>query len=277
MTVADFLDEYAAATGSHWLMSRRTREALETQRVAFLGRLQVPTAQVHAFAQAVLRAQRVAIVPVRTGEPRLLRAVSLGADEDGQARRHALDLPRDRLDELHGLSATLVSTMLELTSIDASQLASSLPSIRAAYPVHEIVWDGRSDSVVVVGFVDDVRAIVRQLRSLDRAAARTLASVESVWIRLEHARAQELAQALDDLISQAAAAQHARPYPARAPDLARAPDPAHAYVWPRVLVDVRTNSLVVRALSTDLRLIVPLIQMLDVPLRPESGDSESES
>ena len=116
---------------------------------------------------------------------------------------------------------------------------------------------GNTNSMVLTGFGDSVAALARMLKTIDEAskidpAVAKANELQFEMIQLQHAAAQECAHAVNSLVN---------------PPRAEGENQQVTEDRVKVLVDARTNSLVISAKAKDMGMVKNLIAALDIPAK----------
>ena len=251
------------ATGINFMYDDTTAGELAKKKVRMFGSKEIPKADFYSFYQILMFIND--FVCTQVGEGPL--AVVVVRSITGSAGRPTLKndsiyvLPED-LEEFADQVATPITTVLHL-DIDARQLTNSLRSLMTDTNSQSAIPVGNTNSLIIQGYASQVVALVRFLELVDREMARDqdLQPVFEV-IPLEFAAAEDVADMLEQLLESArrlaTANQQAQAASGVTGTLQRSGGET------RILVDARTNSLLVMALPEDMQGIKELVARLDV-------------
>ena len=259
MSMAEFISTYANLTGSHLLASRETRSLLEGCPIGIVGDFDIAPAEVHSFCHATMRSNNFTVRLAKGGDERIIEVASLLTQARATVRAGVLTVSPEELQSLSSLSALLVSTTIDLPNVDVRQLSNSMRSMITDANTQQMLPAGAADTMVLTGFADVVWAQAQQLQRIDRSAqgdaAREASELRFERFVLRHAPAQQTASALKAGLD--------------SPQSQGGPGGAQASIaprrQPRVIIDSRTNAVIVGATSDELARFRELIALIDVP------------
>ncbi|MEM7311426.1 MAG: secretin N-terminal domain-containing protein [Planctomycetota bacterium] len=270
-TLEDFVNICQEATGRNFTYNDQTQSELKTKKLFMYGQKRIPKQDFYRFFQIMMFINDFVCVDV--GPPHiavtLIQSLTGAAATSGRGIRQKAEyvLPED-LEDYADQPATLVTTVLHLPNTEVRQLTTSLRTLFTDTNTQGMI--AASDhSVILQGFGSNIAALAKLLRLIDEEAGR-IDSVDPVFdvIPLEFASAEDVADLIDQLLE---AQNSARSRPggnegARGVSSALQQGDAEA----KILVDLRTNSLLVMALPEDMPRIKDLVAALDVEvIEPE--------
>ena len=148
--------------------------------------------------------------------------------------------------------------MINLPNTDVRQLTNSMRTMITDQNTQQMLPAGATNSMVLTGFGSDVVALARMLLIVDEASRITEITPVFEVVRLEFADAEEVSSLVEELLQ----AQRGRPNQA-----ARgATGAAQSETEPRIMVDERTNSLLVMSMPDEMPYIKDLVAQLDVEI-----------
>jgi general secretion pathway protein D len=269
VSLQDFVKLCQQATGRNFTYGDDTTSALEQAKIRMFGTKRIPKEDFYQFFQIMMFIHD--FVTVEVG-PRHLSVVvvqalnSAGAQRNTIRQRTTYVLPEE-LEDYVDQPASLITTVLHLPNTDVRQLPTTLRPLMADQTTQGLVSVGNTNSIILQGFGSQVAALAKLLYIVDEESA--LVEEEGPLfdtIPLEFASAEEVAELLDQLLS--ARTQSIRGRPQRGQQAAvEGGIPGQRTggdLEPEVLVDHRTNSLIVMALRADMPSIKELVARLDV-------------
>jgi general secretion pathway protein D len=274
LSLQDFVKLCQEVTGHNFTYDQQTQQALSQGRVVMFGSKRIPKSEFYNFFQIQLFINE--FVCIEVGPPQI--SVILIQSLAPQAQRGASTLGRSalyvsptELDDYLDQPATLIITVLNLQNIDARQLQTQLRAIFTDPTNTQQVVPAGERSLILQGFGSYIAALARLLRLVDQESAVTDAA-QPVFdlVPLEFAAAEDVA----DLIEQLLEAQRDRVSQRPRPQVVEGQGVSGALQGrefdAKILVDARTNSLLIMALPDDMPRIKDLVARLDVEvIEPE--------
>jgi general secretion pathway protein D len=189
----------------------------------------------------------------------------MSGNKGATLKKDAVYVAPEELDRYADQPAVLIHTVVDLPHVDARQLSTSL---RQMFPDQQTqsILPVSGTSLILTGFGSDVAAMVRMLKFVDEAAASTATVLpEFEVIPLEFASAEEVADTLTDLLEASRRAAQTRGV-----QVAQAQGATGqlqtGQTESKIMVDARTNSLLVMAMPDDMPRIKDLVARLDVDI-----------
>lgn len=266
MTLEAFVNVCEEATGLNFTYNDQTGNALRTAKLFMHGTKDVPKADFYRFFQIMMFIND--FVCVEVGPPRisviLIQSLAAGGATSGRTIKQKAEyvLP-ENLQNYADQPATLITTVLHLPNTEVRSLSTSLRTLLTDTTTQSLIAAG-DHSVILQGFGSNMASLANLLLLIDRESA-VLDDIQPVFdvIPLEFASGENVADLIDQLMEASRSARRATP----GGDGARGPSGAalagqDAEV--KILVDDRTNSLLVMALPDDMPRIKDLVARLDV-------------
>ena len=244
LTYKTLVDQYRELTGQFFVVSEDTKDMLT--RPLFLDRsMTVPVNEVQTVFEELLRHGEFVLEPLTTSGPRIIRLTSLLTNERNILRSRTTFLGPDELHLAERHPALLVTTVVNLPNVDVRQMSNSMRTMITDANTQQMLPAGNSNSMILVGFGDQVAALSDALHMMNEAADASAKDARSVLevIRLENANAQAIAV----LLSEAYAKPEGQPGDAQA----------------RFSADERTNSILITTRAGQLAAIKSLVAKLD--------------
>ena len=261
------LEEFVAlceqATGINFTYEDTTQQQLKTKKVFLSGTKRVPKDDFYEFFQIVMIINDFVCVEVGPPHISVVSIQSLTGNRAGTLRTKTEYVLPEQLDEYADQPAVLVTTVLHLPNVDVRALSTSLRGLLTDTNTQSLIAAGEH-SVILQGFGSYVAALAELLYLVDResALADDVVPVFDV-LPLEFAAPEDVADLLEQLIESRNRAAGAR----------RIVSPEQQgvsgviggqEVETKILVDARTNSLLVMALPEEMPRIKELVARLDV-------------
>jgi general secretion pathway protein D len=254
------------ATGQNFTYLDDTQTQLKGKKIRLFGTKRIPVEDFYRFFQIMMFIHD--FVAVEVGPPHLsvvvIQALNTPQQRGGIRQKTTYVLPEE-LEDYADQPAVLITTVLHLPNTDTRQLPATLRPLLADQQTQSLVSVGNTNSIILQGFGSQVAALARLLHIVDRESA-----VEEEegplfdTIPLEFAAAEEVADLLDQLLeARSSGTRGVRPQQQQAEGVAGRLRPG-SDLEPEVLVDDRTNSLIVMALREDMPNIKELVARLDV-------------
>ncbi len=254
------------ATGINFTYNDTTRGLLRNAKLQMFGRKRIPKGDFFSFFQIMMIINDFVCTKIGPDHLSVWLIQSLSGNRQGQTlKKDAVYVAPDQLDRYADQPAVLIHTVVDLPNVDARQLSTSL---RQMFPDQQTqsILPVSGSSLILTGFGSDVAAMVRMLRFVDKAAAdQTLVLPEFEVVPLEFASAEEVANTLTDLLDASRRATQARG--AQVAQQQGATGALQAgQTESKIMVDARTNSLLVMAMPSDMPRIKELVARLDVDI-----------
>lgn len=171
ISMEELIAEFSRITGEHVLYTKDTEQLLAATRVDVKRRMEIPADAVWGTVETILRLNHFVLSDLRREEPRLLAVSSLDTVARSFVRSQARHVPLAEVESCRQHPAFLVEVVVPLPHLDVRALGNSMrqyivdPNTLVFIPIPE------ASSLVVVGFGDEVAALVETLTDLDASAA----------------------------------------------------------------------------------------------------------
>ena len=263
VNLEQFVNICQEATGLTFTYNDPTRTQLQSSRVFFHGTKRVPKEDFYSFFQILMFINE--FVCVEVGPPHisviLIQALT-GAQRGGgpNIKQRTLHVGPDELEDYADQPATLITTVLNLPNVDVRQLTTTMRGLLTDTNTQSILAAGEH-SVILQGFGSYVASLAQLLYIVDRESA--IAQDEPPvfeLIPLEYAAGEDVADLIEQLLESRRGSRNVQQVPQQGqPGGLRAADEEA-----KILVDRRTNSLLVMAYAEEMPRIKDLIARLDV-------------
>lgn len=252
-------------TGINFTYDAGTQTKLAGLTVKIFGPKRFPKSEFYSFYQIILFIN--GYVCTKVGPDMLSVVVIQDMQSTTQPGRGAslkgesIYVLADELDKYAGQVATQITTVLHLPHTDVRSLGNSLRSL--APDSQGVTPVGTTNSVILQGYASNVISLARILKLVDDESANDAPTLPVFDVLpLEFAAAQDIADTLGQLLeAKQRQAERSRTQPGAG---GTPPTAAGGGGETKILVDGRTNSLLVMALPDDLRSIKELVARLDV-------------
>ena len=265
-TLEEFLNMCQEATGRNFTYNDGTQQALNDRKLVLYGQKRIPKADFYRFFQIMMFINDFVCVDVGPEHIKVTLIQSLTGTQAATATRGIKQkaeyvLPED-LEDYADQPATLVTTVLHLPNTEVRQLTTSLRTLFTDTNTQGMI--AASDhSVLLQGFGSNIASLAKLLKLIDEEAGR-IVSIDPVFdvIPLVFASAEDVADLIDQLLEAQSTARRATAPGGDARGVSSALQGQDAEA--KILVDLRTNSLLVMALPEDMPRIKELVAALDV-------------
>jgi len=269
LSLLDFVKNCERATGLNFVVTKDTVQLLKTSNVRMYGTKRIRKADFYSFFQIVMFINDFACVEV--GPPPLrvivIQSLAQGRGATSGISQKATYVAPDDLEDWKDRPATLITTVVNLPNSDARALANSLRALAGTNPNQNMLPAG-INSLILTGFGSSVYELA-QLLSLIDASSAIVEPTPPVFDRipLQFAVATDVQKIVEELLQ---ASQQIQEEALRAAEgQAQAPRPRQT-TTAKILIEARTNSLVIMAMTEDMPRIKDLVARLDTDvLEPE--------
>lgn len=276
LSLEDFVKTCQEATGLNFVVPPDSEGPLSTGTVRMFGQKRIPKRDFYSFFQIIMFINDFACIEVGAGPLRVIVVQQLSAAQGRTGtnikQRAEYVLPAD-LSSYADEPATLITTILTLKHIDVRQLTNNLRGLFSDTVTQNMLPVGNSDSLVLTGFGSSIWSVVQLLRLVDEEA-KTPDPVLPVFdkIPLQFAAPDDAAELIEQLLESQG---NLRDQAAQAAGGAQTPGQPRAGAGASstsasVIVERRTNSLLVVAMPDELPQLKELIASIDTEvLEPE--------
>ena len=273
LTLEEFVNICQEVTGKNFTYDTQTGQALKSQPAVMFGPKRIPKDEFYNFFQIQLFIHD--FVCIEVGPPHLAVIViqSLTAAQPrGQttiARHPVYVAPQDLPDYLDQ-PATLIITVLNLPNLTVPQLQAQLRTLLVDPTNTQQIVPAGDHSIILQGFGSYIASLANLLKLVDEVSADT-AQVLPVFdvIPLEFAAAEDVGDLIEQLLEAQQDRQGLRPRPVQEGQGVSGALMG-TEIETKILVDGRTNSLLVMSSPDEIPRIKDLVARLDVDvIEPE--------
>lgn len=262
MTLEQFVKICQENTGINFTYSQDTVSLLQQTKVRMFGPKVIPKDQFYSFFQIIMIINR--FVCTRIGPDNLSVVVVASLDSPARAsiKQDAVYISPDEIEEYANQPATLVQTVLHLPNMDVRSMGGSMRQLVIDPNTMQLIPVPESSSVILTGFGSNVSSLSQMLMLMDDVSKPEPPVLPLFEVlKLEYAAADELAETLEELLEASRrATSTTRQGQAQGPTGAL----QQGTVETKIMVQPRTNSLLVMAMPDDMPGILELIARLDV-------------
>lgn len=176
-TLLELLRRYQEVWGVEFVVDAESGQILRNAQCGLVRTVEVPAESVHGFVHAVLRANGIAISPLRLEAPAVFLVTSLDTGRRSLLRANVQPVAFEDLEAWAPFSATLVETVVPLEHLDARQAANTLRTL-VVDPNTLTFVPASSHVIVVQAFAPDALRIARMLAAIDRLEPEPIAETE---------------------------------------------------------------------------------------------------
>jgi general secretion pathway protein D len=271
LTLEEFVKLCQEATGLNFTYNEQTQTNLSAGRVVMFGPKRIPKEDFYGFFQIQMFINE--FVCVEVGPPHisviLIQSLSAGQRGANNLKQKAVHVAPEDLESYANQPATLITTVLYLPNIDTRQLSTSLRAMLTDTNTQTLLPAGEN-SIILQGFGTYIASLARLLLIVDNESAEdeeVLPMFEV--IPLEYATGRDVARILEELLGQLRrSAQQSRSRRGRRQGPADQQGISGTLeagdITTTILVDGRTNSLLVMAMPEEMPYIKDLVARLDV-------------
>ncbi|HED65505.1 MAG TPA: hypothetical protein ENJ09_08105 [Planctomycetes bacterium] len=271
MTLEEFVKLCQEATGLNFTYNDQTQSSLSTLKVVMFGPKVIPKEDFYAFFQIQMFINEFVCVEVGPPHISVVLIQSLtGNPRAGNIKQKGIYVLPDALDDYADQPATLITTVLTLPNLDVRQLSTSLRALLTDTNTQTLLPAGQH-SLILQGFGTYIASLARLLLIVDERSAEPedILPIFEV-IPLEYAAAEDVADLLEELLDQLNRAGGASRRARGDSPQGVAGQITSQDVTTTVLVDSRTNSLLVMAMPEEMPRVKDLVARLDVEvIEPE--------
>ena len=268
LPLLDFVKIAQDVTGFNFTYDPPTGQLLSTAKVAMLGQKRIRVSEFYNFFQIQLFINDFVCLEVGPPQISVILIQSLQPNAGGRGGGAALGkspvfvLPDD-LDEYRDQPASLIITILNFKNIDSRQLQTQLRQLLVDQTGSQQIVPAGDRSLIMQGFGSYIASLAHLLKLVDDVSAQT-ALQQPVFdlIPLEFAAAEDVSDLLEQLLE--AQQEQVNRRPRAQPEQGVSGLLPGSEMQSKILVDARTNSLLVMALPEEMPRIKDLVARLDV-------------
>jgi general secretion pathway protein D len=263
LTLEQFVKICQEATGINFTYTKDTATSLGNQKLRMFGPKRIPKADFYSFFQIMMIINDFVCSRVGPDHIAVVLISNLNTNTRGGLKQDAVYVQPQELDRYADQPATLITTVVDLPNTDVRTLSNSMRAMFTDQNTQNIIPVGNSNSLIITGFGSVVASIVRMLKLVDDASRAQSGLVpEFEVIPLEFASAEEISETISDLLEASRRALQARGTAAAGQGVTSPLQSQSSEA--KIMVDPRTNSLLVMAMPDDMPRIRELVARLDV-------------
>lgn len=266
MTLERFVAACQESTGRNFTYKEDTAAQLKQAKIRLYGVKEIPKEDFYNFFQIMMIINDFVCSRIGPSHLEVIMIQSMQGNRVNLRQDALFVLPED-LQEFADQPATLIHTVLNLPNTDVRTLTNSMRAMLTDANTQQIIPVGNSNSLILTGFGSQVAALARMLLLVDEASQEEEPIVpEFEVIPLEFAAADEIADTIEELLEagRRAGSGNNRGGQNQAQGVTGAIRQNQSET--RIMVDPRTNSLLVMAMPADMPQIKELVASLDVDI-----------
>jgi general secretion pathway protein D len=263
LTLEAFVKICQTVTGMNFTYGIDTGNQLRTLKLKMFGTKRIPKVDFYSFFQIMMVINDFVCSKIGPEHISVVLISSTTVAGKGNPKRDARQVMPSEVEQYADQPATLITTVIDLPNTDVRTLSNSLRQMFSDQQTQQIIPVGNSNSLIITGFGSDVAAIVKMLRFVDDASLRAAGDLPIFeTIQLEFASAEEISNTLDELLDASRRAVTGRSQVQQATGVSAQIQGGNTES--KIMVDPRTNSLIVMAMPNDMPRIKELVARLDV-------------
>lgn len=264
MTLEQFVKICQDVTGINFTYTKDTASVLKITPLRMFGSKRIPKGDFYSFFQIMMIINDFVCSKIGPDHLAVVVITSLNAQSRTGLRNDAVYVLPEDIDHYADQPATLITTVLDLPHTDVRTLSNSMRSMFTDANTQQIIPVGNSNSLILTGFGSSVASIAKMLKFVDAASTKGDDLVpEFEVLPLEFASAEEISSTIEELLEASRRAAQTRGAQAGAAVGVSAAIQTGQNET-KILVDARTNSLLVMAMPDDMPRIKELVARLDV-------------
>jgi len=263
MTLEQFVKTCQQITNINFTYSTDTASMLQGTKVRMFGPKVIPKDDFYSFFQIIMIINKFVCTKIGPEDLSVVVVASLDSPQRATIKQDATYITPEELEEYADQPATLVQTVLHVPNMDVRTMGASMRQLVVDPNTMQLIPIPESSSVILTGFGSNVSALTKMLLLIDKVSAPeppVLPKFEV--IKLEYASADELAETLEELLeaSRRAANTGNQSQNRQGPT----GQLQQGTVETKIMVQPRTNSLLVMAMPDDMPGIMELVARLDI-------------
>ncbi|MFT7676505.1 MAG: general secretion pathway protein D [Planctomycetota bacterium] len=263
MSLAAFVAACQQVTKHNFHYSEETASFLDKQKVRLLGTKVIPKDKFYSFFQIIMIMNQFVCTEIGPKGISVIQIDNLNTGNRTTLRSNSVLVDPENLQEYAAQPATLITTVINLPNTDVRQLSNSMRTMITDANTQQMLPAGATSAMVLTGFGSNVVALARMLRIVDDASRLVPVEPEFAKIELQYAAADEIASIVEELLDARRRASQTNNRGAGQNQGVSAALP-QGQTESKIMVDPRTNALIVMAMPESMPQIKELIAQLDV-------------
>ena len=263
MTLEQFVKICQEITNINFTYSTDTSQMLQQNKVRMFGSKVIPKDDFYSFFQIIMIINKFVCTQIGPDDLSVVVVASLDSPSRATIKQDAVYITPEQIEEYANQPATLVQTVLHVPNMDVRTMGASMRQLVVDPNTMQLIPIPESSSVILTGFGSNVSALTKMLLLIDKVSEPEPPILPKFEvIKLEYASADELAETLEELLeaSRRAANTGNQARQAQGPTGAL----QQGTVETKIMVQPRTNSLLVMAMPEDMPAIMELVARLDI-------------
>jgi hypothetical protein len=175
--LSTLFNEMERVTGVHFLVDQDVQTLLLKAPVRITSPLDVPAPQAWPVFESILAFNQLVLKPLNMEEPRLIGVRMLTGPSRASVTDTAMLIRSDELSTWARHPACLVTTMLDLESVDVRDLSNSIRQVLNDTNTAQVVPAGNTNLLIVTGLGPKVSALCDQMQRCNESERKRLAEV----------------------------------------------------------------------------------------------------
>lgn len=264
MSLEAFVKICQQRTDINFTYSQDTGQLLSTMKVRMFGSKVVQKEDFYSFFQIIMIINRFVCTRIGPEDLSVVVVASLDSPARASIKQDAIYIGPDEIESYANQPATLVQTVLHLPNMDVRTMGASMRQLVVDPNTMQLIPIPESNSIILTGFGSNVASLTKMLMLINEVSAPeppVLPQFEV--IKLEYASADELSDTLEELLE---ASRRAANSGNRQGQNAQGATGSlqQGTVETKIMVQPRTNSLLVMAMPDDMPGIMELVARLDI-------------
>jgi general secretion pathway protein D len=264
MTLQDFVKVCQKATGINFTYNTDTAGLLQSGHLLMYGEKRVAKEDFYTFFQIMMIINDFVCSKIGPDHLAVVVIESMRTGQKGNLRKDAIHILPNEVESYADQPATMITTVVHLPNTDVRQLSNSMRQMFPDPNTQQMIAAGNTNSVILTGFGSNVAALYRMLKIVDEASATEAVVPTFEVIPLEFASADELADTLEQLLE---ASRRVVTNTQGKPSQGATTTVRQGQTEAKIMVDPRTNSLLVMSMPEDMPRIKELVARLDVEVQ----------
>lgn len=263
MTLEQFVKICQQRTDINFTYSTDTGSLLQGMKVRMFGSKVVQKDDFYSFFQIIMIINRFVCTRIGPEDLSVVVVASLDSPARASIKQDAIYIGPEEIEGYANQPATLVQTVLHLPNMDVRTMGASMRQLVVDPNTMQLIPIPESNSIILTGFGSNVASLTKMLMLINEVSAPEppiLPQFEVV--KLVHASADELADTLEELLEASRRAANTGNRPAQAQGATG--QLQQGTVETKIMVQPRTNSLLVMAMPDDMPGIMELVARLDI-------------
>ncbi len=263
MTLEQFVKICQQRTDINFTYTKDTGTLLGDSKVRMFGSKVVQKDDFYSFFQIIMIINRFVCTRIGPEDLSVVVVASLDSPARTSLKQDAIYIGPDEIEGYANQPATMVQTVLHLPHMDVRTMGSSMRQIVADPNTMQLIPIPESNSIILTGFGSTVASLTQMLELINEVSAPEPAILPQFEVvKLEYASADELSDTLEELLEASRRAANTGQRQGQAQGATG--QLQQGTVETKIMVQPRTNSLLIMAMPDDMPGIMELVARLDI-------------